>query len=374
MVEQGTVTAAASRTAPRLHEIDLLRFIAALAVVLVHYTYSGLRVGAHDVAFPDLLTEITRYGYLGVDLFFLISGLVVFMSSWGRRASTFLVSRASRLYPAFWAAATLTAVVVVAVGPPGHDGVTLSQYLINLTLLPAPLGVPYLETVYWTLWAEFRFYALLFVFALIGITVKRAHWFMWAWLATSAASAVLPLPAGVGRLLDLLVQPLYSHYFIAGMALYLVYRFGYSGSLVLLLAGCYVSALYRGVEHMDMLTAEGSELSAVVVAAVVTVIFAVMILVASGALSALRRPALEKLGALTYPLYLVHATLGYVLFDLLSPTVNRWVLLVGVIGLMCVLSWAIHRWVETPLQPWMRTTLTRGWDSVRATRPVAGRR
>lgn len=49
--------------------------------------------------FP-VLSEVTRYGYAGVNLFFVISGFVILMSVWGRTAPQFIASRVSRLYPA----------------------------------------------------------------------------------------------------------------------------------------------------------------------------------------------------------------------------------------------------------------------------------
>ncbi len=60
----------------RFYEIDLLRFLAALSVVLYHYTYRGY-MADHYSPVPFVgIGRFTKYGYLGVELFFLISGYV----------------------------------------------------------------------------------------------------------------------------------------------------------------------------------------------------------------------------------------------------------------------------------------------------------
>jgi peptidoglycan/LPS O-acetylase OafA/YrhL len=62
------------RKAPvRFYEIDLLRFLAALSVVLFHYTYFGPMAKDYSpISYPEL-GRFGRYGYLGVELFFIIS-------------------------------------------------------------------------------------------------------------------------------------------------------------------------------------------------------------------------------------------------------------------------------------------------------------
>ena len=68
----------------RFYEIDLLRLLAALAVVFYHYTYRGYMANNYSpVAFPAL-APVTKYGYLGVELFFIISGYVVLRSAQGK--------------------------------------------------------------------------------------------------------------------------------------------------------------------------------------------------------------------------------------------------------------------------------------------------
>ena len=92
----------------RFYEIDLLRFSAALSVVFYHYTYCGYQAGHLSPISDPEWARITRYGWLGVQLFFLISGCVVLLSAQGKTVRQFVISRVTRLYPAFWVACTPT--------------------------------------------------------------------------------------------------------------------------------------------------------------------------------------------------------------------------------------------------------------------------
>ena len=96
---------------PRANEIDLLRFLAALAVVLFHYAFRGYAAHSSSMPYP-LLEAVAKYGSYGVELFFLISGFVILMSASGGSLKHFVISRIVRLYPAFWVCCTLTWVVL----------------------------------------------------------------------------------------------------------------------------------------------------------------------------------------------------------------------------------------------------------------------
>ena len=64
----------------RVNEIDLLRFIAALAVVFFHYAFRGYAADDLSILPYPLLAPLAKYGYLGVELFFMISGFVILTS------------------------------------------------------------------------------------------------------------------------------------------------------------------------------------------------------------------------------------------------------------------------------------------------------
>ncbi|WP_407304634.1 acyltransferase family protein [Acinetobacter sp.] len=87
--------------AARQNELDLLRVIAALSVFIFHYTDSFNYVN-NIVPGNFGIGVFFRYGYMGVPLFFVISGYVVTMTAMNKSFTEFVISRISRLYPVFW--------------------------------------------------------------------------------------------------------------------------------------------------------------------------------------------------------------------------------------------------------------------------------
>ncbi|MBL8484418.1 MAG: acyltransferase, partial [Rhodocyclaceae bacterium] len=141
--------------ARRLVEVDALRGIAALAVVFFHYTtrFDQLYPGYEP---PSLAMPL---GHYGVNLFFIISGFVIFMTlDRTSRPMDFVMSRFSRLFPAYWTAIVLTFVVTHQLGLPGKL-VGLDTLLVNVTMIQGLLGFGHVDGVYWTLEVELLFYA-----------------------------------------------------------------------------------------------------------------------------------------------------------------------------------------------------------------------
>ena len=78
----------------------MLRFVAALAVVLLHVTAS--RVNPEPlVDLGSAAGRVAELGYLGVTFFFALSGFVLTWSASGRRLSpaAFFRRRFARVYP-----------------------------------------------------------------------------------------------------------------------------------------------------------------------------------------------------------------------------------------------------------------------------------
>jgi peptidoglycan/LPS O-acetylase OafA/YrhL len=102
------------------------------------------------------------------------------------------------------------------------------------------------------------------------------------------------------------------------------------------------------------------------VIAIIVAIFAIMLAVALKLTQRLGRPWFAVLGALTYPLYLVHAHLGFIIFERLGDQVNHVLLVAATMIAMVGVAAALHYWVEQPLAP----RLKRALDRVRPPRRV----
>jgi peptidoglycan/LPS O-acetylase OafA/YrhL len=301
----------------RVPELDLLRFIAALSVVIYHYTYRAPLPGRDDsFAFGDLQLG-TRYGYLGVTLFFLISGFVILWSSQQRSASEFVVSRISRLYPSFWTSVAITSLVVVL--SPAGELISSRTVALNLTMVPGVLGTPYIDGVYWTLFVELKFYALVFLMLLTG-TMHRVERWLAVWLAVSVAAAVGIAPKWLGAAA---LYP-YGPYFISGCFFFLIRSRGPSpfrigGVAVSALLGC----LYAIVQQPNFMHDTDRVTSVVVVAAVVS--FHLVFLAIALAPRILPDSRWwYVLGSLTYPLYLLHNRIGKIIWANRPAAQSEW--------------------------------------------------
>jgi peptidoglycan/LPS O-acetylase OafA/YrhL len=77
----------------RVYALDLLRFFAAASVMLYHYvSHEPLADGSYTLA--DILMQ---HGYLGVNVFFMISGFVILWSAIGRTGAGCVRTRVLRL-------------------------------------------------------------------------------------------------------------------------------------------------------------------------------------------------------------------------------------------------------------------------------------
>ncbi|MFB7502378.1 acyltransferase family protein [Streptomyces broussonetiae] len=339
----------------RLLALDGLRLVAALMVCLYHYAGRGGPVsaswhGSPSHIFPTL-SRAAVYGNFGVQFFFVISGFVICMSSWGRTLGDFFRSRVARLYPAYWVALVLVTGASLALPAVVH-AVRLDEFLVNLTMLQQPMGATRVLGVCWTLWVELRFYVLFALLVVLrGVTYRRTVLFACVW----TLAAVL-CHSSRNALLDQVIMPEYAPFFIGGLALYLIHRFG---SDLLTWGIVAMSWLLAQREATVGLWGPHPHRNPYVVILIVTVAFAAVAVVALGWTRWASWRWLVTAGALTYPFYLVHEHLGWFVIRALHRGLGLgpWpTLAVTVLG-MLVLAWLIHRFVEKPLGPRLKRAL-----------------
>ncbi|MFE9410544.1 acyltransferase family protein [Streptomyces sp. NPDC006704] len=361
-VSSGSVSeSSAPRSRGRIYVLDGLRLLAALMVVVYHFVP---REGAWSVdakgLFPAIFTP-AAYGWLGVHLFFLISGFVICMSCWGRTLGDFFTSRVIRLFPAYWFA-VLTTTVVLTLTRGNGPRLPLSTVLTNLTMLQEPMGVDHVDGIYWTLFAEMRFYLLFAALAWWGLTYRRVLVFCWVWVVASAI--VYHADDGILRML---VMPEYSWLFIGGMACYLMHRFGPNLLLTLLFLVCFGGVLPS--LHMSWSRVPryiGHQLPYWPALVLLALFFVIMALVATDRLSWIKWRWLPYAGALTYPLYLLHQEIGRKIIHGLEPHMSPYAVLGVTIAIMLLAAWLVHRLIERPLSKKLKRGLTQALSQVRS--------
>ncbi len=271
----------------RLPGLDLLRGLAAIAVLAFHYTTRFGNIFGHAAALPFSVP----WGVRGVEVFFVISGFAIELSlERTNSAREFLVSRALRLYPTFWAALAVTLVVVGVFGLPERS-ISLGSALLNVTMIPASFGGEVADAVYWTLERELRFYGLVLLLMSLGLRRYTVH----ALLATVALQTLWARGAQVPHWLADVTNAGWAHLFASGMLLARARR-GSSAGMYGLVALCLVAGQALGFTQF----AWGS-------AAALLVWLATRPFVRGLVTAA---PAF--LGRISYPLYLVHQYVGYV--------------------------------------------------------------
>ena len=346
----------------RLELLDSVRFLAVMMVMMFHYTFNGIVNGKiTSIGQESWLVEFTKYGYLGVELFFMISGYVIFFSAQSGSASKFAVSRALRLYPAYWFAVFFTSFFAFFWGGELMS-VTPMMVLVNLTMLQSFLGVSDVDGAYWTLVYEIKFYAAIFVVLLIGAQ-KHLRKILVCW----------PILFCISLLLDQEERTYaggYYYYFCAG-ALFAVLKDRFDWRVMVILLVNFVLCITSSSGKAAELTlAKSSAYSGAVIGMLVSSFFVLFVLQNFKSMQEVSIPYSKILGSLTYPIYLVHAHFGYILLNKFANEANKFLIYPLVIVVVLAVAYAINRFIEVRFAVFWRgifnSTLGRLTEAVQA--------
>jgi peptidoglycan/LPS O-acetylase OafA/YrhL len=327
------VTASAERS--RLDGLDALRGIAAMTVVLFHFTTQFDKLFGHGS--PPLLSF--PLGHYGVNLFFIISGFVIFMTIERAKAPMdFVVSRFSRLYPAYWVAIALTFSITHLLGLPEHLSDIKTALFNGLMFHKMAFGVPHVDGVYWTLEVELLFYLGMFILMMTS-RLSHVHGILFALLTL--------------RLIYFVAQ----EYF--GIALpWVIYRYLIVGQIAWFAIGM---VMYRLTFHagekkswLDWSVAFAA-VSVLAIAespsiAGLAVFFGALVLAAAkGKLKILANPVLVWLGSVSYTLYLLHENIGWsIMLSLREAGAGANFSILTAILVSLILASLVTYWVEKP--------------------------
>ncbi len=334
-----------SKINTRLRGLDSLRGIAALAVVLYHYTFGYSQVvGRHTPGLDLIATD----GHFGIYLFFIISGFVIFMTlERSARAADFSVSRFARLWPPYLVCAGLTSLLIVGLDF-NPDHLTVGDALLNVLMMNKLLGNISIDPSYWTLTYEVLFYAgAAMIF--FGLKIKRIEWACLAWLGLAFVARVSSFNEHHQRI-GVLMGVDFCHFFVLGMMIYLIYQRRATPLTWLTALLAFLMTLFGPSYNPGAIKLWQFML--------LTALFTLVVwLVAERKIRFLNVAPLLFLGEISYSLYLVHQIAGYWVIKQLEgvgwdPDHAIWVAVLCAI----VVATCVRKWVEVPAQKAIR-----GW-------------
>ena len=328
----------------RVPALDLLRLLAALAVVVFHYAYRGAAADGFTKVSLPLLEPVAKYGWFGVELFFVISGFVIAWSALGRTAIDFGIARAARLWPAFAVCTTATFVVTYFFGAPPFE-TSFAQWAANLTMLSPAFGQPFMDGSYWSIVLEIIFYGWMALFVALGLFPRRVDEIVIGWLAIALANEALLH----SKIIHNLFVTGYAGFFCAGILLAEIARGRRGWQAPFLIAVSTVVACSEALSGGRWTADHYSTYIDPRIMIGLTVLTIVLVAIASRIRHIpLPGKVLMALGGLTYPLYLLHQHVGFIAFNRLGQHVPAEILVPATIIVMIAAALAVSRYIEPP--------------------------
>lgn len=331
--------------------LDLIRFAAAIGVALFHLIYFAWN--------PDLMNESSsiwtvlklgsepfRWGWIGVQIFFVISGFVIAFSAQDARIARYFQRRILRLYPTVLICASISAILVFP------DGIAGGRYFF--TVLIWPLG-PFISPVYWTLAVELSFYSVVGVFVwakwkieYLGILllILTGGYFSAKIIATmfggAIADTILSSDTGVIGKIGLLQ---YGSLFCVGIFIWSIRYSGPDRRKIVILVGailCSLAPIASSARYR--LATEGGALWHIVEPVGIWLIALAAIMAVVGNNSYVSRKlsphgkAIRFIGLSTFPLYLVHLDVGTWVMIRTAPVIGALLSLILALILSLIVS------------------------------------
>ena len=288
-------------------------------------------------------------GPFGVAIFFLISGFVIPFSLEHKSAPRFLLARVLRIFPTYFASLALSMAALYLSSRYWGTAFTHTAGAIaaNGLLVNNLLGIASVDPINWTLSIEILFYLLM---AVLGPAFVRKEFAAFAlFVAVSiGATAALGQAAAPGAALTVLVTELnYVLFMLAGVLFYQHIN-GVISSLGLALRSAFVLGAFALNWSLGPQGAQVPEVTQYYLYAWLAFLAAYL---ARGWFRPIR--VLDFLADISYPLYITHSLIGFLLLKILihaglafPPAVA--VVLAIVLAIVIALSWALHRAVELP--------------------------
>ena len=350
----------AQKTA-RYEELDALRGVASLMVVFFHFTWRRPEANLGFIL-----------GTTGVDLFFIISGFVIFMSmNKITRSTDFIINRVSRLYPTYWTCVTFTFIILIIdtlYSTGSAATIPWWTYLANMTMFQYYLRMPDLDGPYWTMITEMLFYiGILFLF--------HFKWLKYLNKIGLGLSVAMALCAYTGHFIPVIKAiPVlqFIPLFFAGTIFYKIYTIKANHLAdYCILAACFVCQimLFFVAGRSKWFITQTSYII------MLSVFFSIFILFVNHQLKFIVNRVTLFLGKISFALYLIHQniSINYIIpwcVDKLH--LSFWVASICIaLPVVLLLASVITFYIEAPLGKMMKAKLRQKFSYKPATVPVA---
>lgn len=323
--------------AERNYFLDITRGVVACWVMFYHFGQAR--------SYPEWYEALISYGWLGVPIFFVISGYSIGISiDRTKHFHSFLIKRFARIYPAYWISLLLIALLIISqkLITGNNSVVAFPKSIIGLLNSVLCLYKPFTNTditnwVYWTLIYEIFFY-LIFSFTFFIHLKYRQLYF----ITIAGLSIFFPYLLNFKVLFFLKLVG----YFCIGISLNEMAKKQWLVAFVLVVLSAisiYQNKIYC-IGADNKLASIGGLIAAL--------IFALSVFIFSGVFN--HKTKLSKLGDLSYGIYLFHIPLGIYLINVIGVSKfiyfdNLFVIYdLLIFSFILLFSWFVYVLVEYP--------------------------
>jgi peptidoglycan/LPS O-acetylase OafA/YrhL len=330
----------------RLLELDGIRGIAVLMVILYHYFYRFGSDGFYP--YPAIAFFPFSHGFLGVHLFFLVSGFVIAMTlTHSRTPKDFFVKRFCRLWFPMLVCSSLTFFILSIIDSSFTDArrTSILGFIPSLTFTDPSIwkwlspDINYIDGAYWSLFVEVRFYfwVALVYFALKGRNFALYFVCLSALIWLSYAAFKFSGMKNAAFYVNFIFAAWYIPLFSSGLLFYELH----SGRLKF---WTIPSILFF---FLASLFSQNDLVSAITLASFYTVFFT--LIYKREWLAFLKNPVLTGIGLISYSAYLLHQNIGVSVISVLPMSLGKTYLYASALLVACaVLSGAyfVYFYVE----------------------------
>ena len=328
-----------------------------------------------------IMEPFVWFGWVGVEIFFVISGFVIAYSAVGivsnpatepRAHTVFFQHRLKRLFPAALICASFTATLNYFDGSQTLLRAIASWFRTLLFLPTAPLPIlrlPFVDFSYWTLTIEVIFYALIYLLLrlkrldrlsqVMGILGLASTLFWVVYFVTLSRSGGvthwhLESPLNVIAQITLLIN---GCYFALGVFLWKCLFQAFTWKRITMIGICILGGALQIIQRWNFYTPQVAARIPATLAVVVWIIAVGLIILFTHANVPLQHllghrgvSIARRLGLMTYPLYLLHQQFGVFLVMHTRTAVGDWIAILLATVSALGLAYLVSVYLEPPAQ------------------------